>query len=75
MNCVPSGMAQPRGKLQVQPCPQFPVSDSPPEKGGLSLRATLRLKHCSKNGSLLDHRIGGADQLIRHCKAEGLRSF
>jgi len=25
-----------RGKLQVQPCPQFPVSDGRPEKGGLS---------------------------------------
>ena len=28
-----------RGKLQVQPCPQCPVSDGRPEKGGLSLRA------------------------------------
>ena len=27
------------GKLQVQPCPQCPVSDGRPEKGGLSLRA------------------------------------
>jgi hypothetical protein len=25
-----------RGKLQVQPCPQCPVSDGRPEKGGLS---------------------------------------
>jgi len=24
-----------RGKLQVQPCPQCPVSDGRPEKGGL----------------------------------------
>ena len=24
------------GKLQVQPCPQCPVSDGRPEKGGLS---------------------------------------
>ena len=28
-----------RVKLQVQPCPQCPVSDGRPEKGGLSLRA------------------------------------
>jgi hypothetical protein len=28
-----------RGKLQVQPCPQCPVSDGRPEKGGLSLWA------------------------------------
>jgi hypothetical protein len=28
-----------RGKRQVQQCPQCPVSDGRPEKGGLSLRA------------------------------------
>ena len=31
-----------RGKLQVQPCPQCPVSDGRPEKGGLSLWANKR---------------------------------
>jgi hypothetical protein len=34
-----TGMGQSRqdgGKLQVQPCPQCPVSDGRPEKGGLS---------------------------------------
>jgi hypothetical protein len=34
-----------RGKLQVQPCPQCPVSDGRPEKGGLSLRARSGLMH------------------------------
>ena len=29
-------LADGRGKLQVQPCPQCPVSDGRPEKGGLS---------------------------------------
>jgi hypothetical protein len=29
-----------RGKLQVQPCPQCPVSDGRSEKGGLSRWAT-----------------------------------
>ena len=28
-----------RGKLQIQPCPQCPVSDGRFQKGGLSLRA------------------------------------
>jgi hypothetical protein len=31
-----------RGKLQVQPCPQCPVSDGRPEKRDLSLRAKNR---------------------------------
>ena len=31
-----STIATGRGKLQVQPCPQCPVSDGRPEKGGLS---------------------------------------
>ena len=31
-----------RGKLQVQPCPQCPVSGGRPEKGGLSRWATTR---------------------------------
>jgi hypothetical protein len=30
------------GKLQVQQCPQCPVSDGRPEKGRLSLRARKR---------------------------------
>ena len=29
------------GKLQVQPCPQCPVRDGRPEKGGLSSRGPL----------------------------------
>jgi hypothetical protein len=29
-------LATGRGKLEVQPCPQCPVSDGRPEKGGLS---------------------------------------
>src|ERR1700719_2128995 len=32
-------LATGRGKLEVQPCPQCPVSDGRPEKGGLSLWA------------------------------------
>jgi hypothetical protein len=38
----PSTLSARRGKLQGQPCPQCPVSDGRPEKGGLSLRATSR---------------------------------
>jgi hypothetical protein len=34
-----TSFATERGKLQVKPCPQCPVSDGRPEKGGLSLRA------------------------------------
>jgi hypothetical protein len=30
--CIATGP----GKLQVRPCPQCPVSDGRPEKGGLS---------------------------------------
>jgi len=29
-------LATGRGKLEVRPCPQCPVSDGRPEKGGLS---------------------------------------
>jgi hypothetical protein len=36
------------GKLQVQQCPQCPVSDGRPEKGGLSLRAKSGRERCSK---------------------------
>jgi len=33
---VQGQIATGRGKLQVQPCPQCPVNDGQPEKGGLS---------------------------------------
>ena len=65
-------IARGRGKLQVQPCPQRPVSDGRPEKGGLSLRAIFGLMHRSKNGSLFDHLIGAAEQRDRESKAECL---
>jgi hypothetical protein len=35
------------GKLQVQPCPQCPVSDGRPEKGGLSRWANNGLMQCN----------------------------
>jgi hypothetical protein len=38
-NVALCSIATGRGKLQIQPCPQCPVSDGRPEKGGLSLRA------------------------------------
>jgi hypothetical protein len=37
-----------RGKLQIKPRPQYPVSDGRPEKGGLSRRANNRLTQRSK---------------------------
>ena len=33
---VSQSIATGRGKLQIKPCPQCPVSDGRPEKGGLS---------------------------------------
>ena len=52
---VPGGsFATGRGKLQVQQCPQCPVSDGRPEKGGLSLRPKCDIT------SLLDHLVGGS---------------
>jgi hypothetical protein len=49
-----------RGKLQLKPCPQCPVSNGRPEKGGLSLRAqeeTLlpRLAFRQEKNSPRDH--------------------
>ena len=39
-----------RGKLQVQPCPQYPVSDGRPEKGGLTGDRTI-LGRITKRGN------------------------
>ena len=46
-----------RGKLQVQPCPQYPVSDDRPEKGGLSLRAIIESRRFS-----FDQLVGDSQQ-------------
>ena len=44
-----------RSKLQVQPCPQYPVSDGRPEKGSRSQWARRRLTHRSKNSLPVRH--------------------
>jgi hypothetical protein len=43
-----------------QRCPQCPVRDGRPEKGGLSLRANRRHRHL-----LFDHLVGGREQFRR----------
>jgi hypothetical protein len=50
------------GKLQVQQCPQCPVSDGRPEKGGLSLRANCGLA-CSEEAALSAEVVDGANLL------------
>ena len=63
------------GKLQVLPCPQCPVSDGRPEKGGLSLRAKTGLMHRSEARRLFDHLVGEREQLRGDFEAERLCGF
>jgi hypothetical protein len=41
----------------------------------MSKRATLRLMHRSKNGSLFDHLIGSCEQRRRHGETERVRGL
>ena len=58
------------GKLQVKQCPQCPVSDGRPEKGGLSSLATSGSRLLS-----FEDLIGGREKLIRNGEAERLSGF
>ena len=53
------------GKVQVQPCPQCPVSDGRREKGGLSRWATR--DSCTATKSVLfDHLVGAGEHCLRN---------
>jgi hypothetical protein len=57
---VPGGsFATGRGKLQVQQCPQCPVSDGRPEKGGLVMGQNATSRPYSITSSAVASRVGG----------------
>jgi hypothetical protein len=63
------------GKLQLQPCPQYPGSDGWPSKCRPSRWANKRLPHCSK-AALLDRLIGELHLASdREASASGFRGL